>query len=70
MIKTDSQLARTELELGAIDSALGMLRYLDYRPMDGWGRLQDSWKKYCHALDSKLADEHHRLKTLYPELFS
>lgn len=69
MIKTDAQLARTELELDAIDSALSMLRYLDYRPKNGFGQSQDSWKGYCQALDSKLADAHSRLKHFHPELF-
>ena len=51
MGKTDAQLARTELELHAIDAAIGEMRYLGYSPHYG-----DTWKRHCEAFNSKLAD--------------
>lgn len=49
-MKTEHQLARTELELCAINSAYNMIRYLGYCPK------QDSWKSYCKAVNDKLND--------------
>jgi hypothetical protein len=49
-MKTEQQLARTELELRAIDVAYAELHYLDYRPK------HDSWSKYLRALGSKLSE--------------
>ncbi len=54
-MKTEAQLARAELELSAIDSVLGHLRYLGYHPRNG-----DTWTKYCQALDSYLGYELNR----------
>lgn len=50
-MKTEAQLARTELELRAVDSVYDQLRYLGYRPG------QDSWKSYCRFIGSKLDEE-------------
>jgi hypothetical protein len=47
-LKTDKQLARTELELRAVDSAYDTLRYLGFRPK------QDTWSSYCRNLGYKL----------------
>ena len=51
MKKTEAQLARTELELAAIDGTYSYLRYLEYRPKN------DNWKKYLSALESQLIYE-------------
>lgn len=50
-MKTEAQLARTELELSAVDSTFGTLRYLDYNPRT------DSWTKYLKALEDTLSRE-------------
>lgn len=50
-IKTESQLARTELELQALDRAYSMVRYLGFSPK------HDSWKSYCYRLNKKIAEE-------------
>ena len=49
-MKTEAQLARTELELNAIDAAYAMMRHLGYRPG------HDTWKAYCQRLSYKLSD--------------
>jgi len=50
MSKTEAELARSDLELNAVDSAYSEMRYLGYRPK------QDTWSSYCRALNYKLAD--------------
>lgn len=50
-MKTEAQLARTEMELRAVDSALSMMRYLGFSPKNG-----DTWKRHCEELDWKLGD--------------
>ena len=50
MIKTEAQLARTELELNAIDSAYSMMRYLQFNPKN------DTWSRHLQALNDKIVD--------------
>lgn len=49
-MKTEAQLARTELELRALDDAFAMMRYL------GFGPQTDTWKRHCEELDYKIFD--------------
>ncbi len=49
-MKTEHQLARTELELRAIDYTYAEMRRLDFRPP------HDTWKRYCREVSYKLAD--------------
>jgi len=51
-MKTEAQLARTEMELNAIDNAREMMRYLGFSPHNG-----DTWKRHCEELNYKLVDE-------------
>jgi hypothetical protein len=58
-MKTEAQLARTELELNSVSDALTRVHYY-IRPRDiGIGGC-DTWHSYCQMLESKLVDEIHK----------
>ena len=54
-MKTEAQLARTELELNAVDGALVSTHYY-IRPRDFKSGV-DNWHSYCRMLEGKLLDE-------------
>jgi hypothetical protein len=45
MLKTEAQLARTELEWKALDATFSTLRYLGFSPKT------DTWKRYLGELE-------------------
>ena len=50
-MKTEAQLARTELELSALDRAYAQMRYLNYNPKT------DKWSTYLKHLESNISAE-------------
>lgn len=43
-MKSEKELARAELEVGCINEALSMLRYLGFNPKS------ETWKAHCRAM--------------------